>query len=207
MDGIYVIKLIETITSHQGITKFNPQPFIDLLTKLEPHNSQNAFYVELPKDPKLIVTINETDRESTKLSLRRLIRTNNVREGYKTPLAKTIKGAVVAHFGFFDSTDLTRHLRADREMNEELRNNPWDYALLAKLETRIKMNPRSVGYMALSEVVKAVPLFIIPEAINSEAITRWENRHTIYREKLRCDLPKLITEREYELMAKSARET
>lgn len=202
MNKIDTDVLINALKVHPHVPKFDPKTFYDLLMNTDEHRSSSGkFYVELPKDPELILTVGVEENEYSMLSLRRILRVVNVNEGYRPNLAKVIKGAVLHHYGFFDSTDMTRRLRANTSTNFELRESPWPYALLAKLETRAntqdideKGNPRPL-------ITRTIPLFILPGAGNQSEITSWELENAIYRKHGRRILgfsaPEVITEAKY----------
>src|SRR3989339_907174 len=183
---------------HLNAPEFNPKTFSDLLIKTDPHASSRGrrFYVELPDTPNLVLTIGINENEYSRLSLRRILRVKNVNEGYRHNLGKVIKGVVLHHYGFFDSTDITRRLRAYPGMNFELRENSWPYALLAKLVTRANS-----ANLDAPLVTRTMPIFILPGALNSRAIASWELDNAIYRRHDRLiagfPVPKVITEAQY----------
>ena len=203
MNEIDTAVLINALVSHPNIPHFNPQKLFDILRDTDEHQSSRGsrFYVELPDTPDLVLTVGVSENEHSLLSLRRILRVNNVNQDYRPNILKVIKGAVLHHYGFFDATDMTRRLRAHPATNFELRGLPWPYAMVGKLVTRANTQEIDEKGIATPLVTRTMPLFILPGAGNSGAITSLEIENAIYRRHDRLiagfPIPKVITQSEY----------
>lgn len=169
MDKNIAENLIIELSKHPRIIPLDKDFFIDILTSIDiPESSR--FYEPLPDKEQ---TLRDVD-DLYSLSLRRLLRNNNA-QNYKMSQWKKIYESIISSFGAYSSDVLTRNLRADKSLIEIMSECDQPFSILGKFKT----------YNLTTTETSIKPILIIPGAVGSLPLSKWEEENTIrYREGL-----------------------
>ncbi len=151
--------LIECMRNHHLLKEYNPDKYLELLTKYD-LNDTDYFSIPLPFEDQSYIE-NSVEKSFT---LSRLLVNKRINEQY--PFFEEFCLGIKDFFGFHSDDHLVQDLRDNKELGVIIFNSGTDYSLLGKLNTSEKIGK--------SNYTITRPVLIVPGNPNSVHISLWE---------------------------------
>jgi len=171
-----IAKLLVEETEKRRIIALNNEQKNKLIALLEStpiSDDSSRFHEIITELPDNDVLIEDGGDRYHYIQLRRILRNKNAKD-YQQSGMKRLYERAVSLFGIYDSNVLTRRIRGNKELVDMMVQCSCPFSLLGKLETWDYSN-KDEKMFAITK-----PIFVIPNAKNTEAISKWESDNTKY---------------------------
>ncbi len=165
--------LIEEFSKHPGLADLDKNLFVETLASTEVPESKG--FSQKLKDTEYLM--HEGSSCYSYVSLREILRNENAIRCQLQRFGE-IWGAVASAFGFYESDELTRNLRTNREILEDMVGSKSEFSLLGKIKTYDFGNPDETLFVITR------PILVIPQAKYMKAIKTWEENNITYEREV-----------------------